>query len=186
MKKRARSEEANEAESLQARDPEKTRVRTLQRAVKLLAAKPRSVGELRARLLEKSWATPEAVDAALGKLQEYGYLNDREFARGFAAARVRQKPMGQRRVARDLAHKKIAKETANEALEKVFNEMPEGELVEEAIARYTATRGRPATRQEAKRLFDFLLRRGFSIDLVIDKVRALSTKSIDEDTASSE
>ena len=36
-------------------DPEKARERTMNRAVKLLAAKPRSVGERRERLLEKGW-----------------------------------------------------------------------------------------------------------------------------------
>lgn len=164
-------------------DPERARVRTLQRAVKLLAAKPRSVGELRERLLEKSWTDERAVEAALKKLEEYGYLNDEQFAKGFAAARVRQKPMGRTRVARDLAQKKIDKEKANEALEKVFEETPETQLIDEAAARYISSRGRPQTRQESKRLFDFLLRRGFSIDLVINKVRAVSSKEAADDEA---
>ena len=52
-------------------DPEKSRERTMNRAVKLLAAKPRSVGELRERLLEKNWTTAEIVDRVLDKLKEY-------------------------------------------------------------------------------------------------------------------
>ncbi len=83
-------------------DQEKARERTVQRAVKLLAAKPRSVEELRERLLEKQWTDAAAVEYALAKLKEYGYLDDDRFAFGFASYRVRQKPVGRQRLARDL------------------------------------------------------------------------------------
>jgi regulatory protein len=162
-------------------DQEKSRTRTLQRAVKLLAAKPRSVEELRARLAEKESATEEAIEYAIGKLSEYGYLNDEQFALSFAQARVRQKPVGRQRLARDLKTKKIDKELAAETLEKVFAETPEDTLIDEAIEKRVRLRGRPTTRQETKSLFDHLLRRGFSYDLIINKVRALSSQNLDED-----
>src|SRR5919112_317504 len=161
-------------------DPEKSRTRTLQRAVKLLAAKPRSVAELRERLLEKEWTDEAAADYAVAKLAEYGYLNDEQFAVSFAQSRVRQKPVGRQRLARDLKNKKLDPETAEQALEKVFEETPEDKLIDEAVARRVRLRGRPRTREESKSLFDHLLRRGFSIDLVINKVRALSASSLDE------
>ncbi len=158
----------------------------MQRAVKLLAAKPRSIGELRGRLLEKEWATKEAVEAVLAKLEGYGYLNDAQFAQSFAAARVRQKPMGRSRVARDLGMKMIARETADEALDKVFAEMPEEELIDEAIARYKNVRGRPVDRPAQKRLFGYLMRRGFSYDLIAPRVRAAATaEGLDEEEAAS-
>ena len=97
-------------------DAEKARERTLQRAVKLLAARPRSVEELRERLLEKGWTDEAAVEYALEKLKGYGYLNDESFAFGFAASRVRQKPVGRQRLARDLQLKKVSRETADAAL----------------------------------------------------------------------
>ena len=161
-------------------DPEKARERTLQRAVKLLAAKPRSVAELRERLLEKAWADEQAVDYALEKLKSYGYLDDERFAFGFASYRVRQKPVGRQRLARDLQTKKVSKETADAALELVFQETPEEELIDRAIERRERLRGRPATREESKSLFDHLLRRGFSYDLVIRKVREASAAPVDE------
>jgi regulatory protein len=162
-------------------DPERARTRTLQRAVKLLAAKPRSVAELRERLLEKEWTDAEATDYAIAKLSEYGYLNDEQFALGYASARVRQKPVGRGRLARDLQMKKIDRELAEQTLEKVFEETPETELIDRAIEKRTRLRGRPKTRQETKSLFDHLLRRGFSYDLIINKVRALSSAELDED-----
>ena len=173
--------EPEEARPRRAVDPEKARSRTLQRAVKLLAAKPRSVEELRERLLEKEWASDEAVEYAVKKLSEYGYLNDEQFALGFAQARVRQKPVGRTRLARDLQTKKIDKELAAQTLEKVFDETPEDKLIDEAIEKRVRLRGRPATRQETKSLFDHLLRRGFSYDLIINKVRALGAAPLEED-----
>jgi regulatory protein len=176
--------EPDEAKPRRAVDPEKSRTRTLQRAVKLLAAKPRSVAELRERLAEKESATEEAIEYAIKKLSEYGYLNDEQFALSFAQARVRQKPVGRQRLARDLQTKKIDKELAAQTLEKVFDATPEDKLIDEAIEKRVRLRGRPTTRQETKSLFDHLLRRGFSFDLVINKVRALGSAPLDEEEGS--
>jgi regulatory protein len=162
-------------------DGEKARERTVQRAVKLLAAKPRSVEELRERLLEKQWTDEAAVEYALAKLKEYGYLDDERFAFGFASYRVRQKPVGRQRLARDLQTKKVSKETADAALELVYQETPEEELIARAIEKRIRLRGRPATRQETKSLYDHLQRLGFSYDLIIRKVREASDAPEEEE-----
>jgi regulatory protein len=175
-------EEKRKARPPRVIDEEKARARTLQRAVKLLAAKPRSVQELRERLLEKQWTDEAAADYALAKLKEYGYLDDERFAFGFASYRVRQKPVGRQRLARDLQTKKVSKETADAALELVYQETPEAELITRAIEKRIRLRGRPTTRQETKSLYDYLLRLGFSYDLIIRKVREASDASV-EDTA---
>lgn len=161
-------------------DAEKARRRTLEYAVKLLAAKPRSEAELRERLLEKAWATEEAVEAALARLKEYGYVDDERFAFGYASARVRQKPVGRQRLARDLQMKKVPRETADEALKLVYDETTEEELIERAIEKRTRLRGPAKTPKEIKSLFDHLLRLGFSYDLISRKVRTASTPQDDE------
>jgi regulatory protein len=181
-KARATGEEA-EQQQQPARpiDPEKSRERTMQRAVKLLAAKPRSVAELRERLLEKEWTNSEVVEAVLKKLSEYGYLNDERFAFGYASYKVRQKPVGRQRLQRDLQMKKVPRETADDALNLVFEETPEDELIDRAIEKRTRLRGRPTTRAEVKSLMDHLMRQGFSYDLISNKVRRLSNAELDED-----
>ncbi|HEX8500816.1 MAG TPA: regulatory protein RecX [Pyrinomonadaceae bacterium] len=174
-------EERRKARPPRVVDAEKARARTLQRAVKLLAAKPRSVEELRERLSEKGWADEAAVEHALSKLKEYGYLDDERYAFGFASYRVKQKPVGRQRLARDLQTKKVSKETADAALELVYRETPEEELIAQAIAKRIRLRGRPATRQETKSLYDHLLRLGFSYDLIIRKVREASAADPEEE-----
>ena len=162
-------------------NPEKARQKTFDRAVNLLAFKPRSVSELRTRLLEKDWATAEIVESVLDKLKEYNYLNDEQFAKDFAAANVRQKPVGKRVLQQKLAMKKLDKETVQTTLENLFEETPESEIIERAIAKRLRLKGKPKTREDSKKFYDYLLRQGFSYDLVSNKMRELNSRSMDED-----
>jgi len=150
------------------------RRKTFNRAVKLLTIKPRSVAELRERLSQgKNAATSEVVDTVIARLQEYGYLDDERFAFSYASLKVKQRPLGRRRLERDLKLKKVQKSVAEEALELVYAETPEAQLIEQAIEKRIRLRGRPKTRAEAQKLFDHLLRQGFEFELVSEKVRAL-------------
>ena len=144
-----------------------------QRAAQLLTKKQRSVEELRERLLAGRGATPEIVEQAIERLREYGYLNDERFAQSYASLRLQQRPLGRRRLQRDLRLKQIDQATTEQALDEVFATTPEEDLIERAIAKRVRLRGRPKTREDAKKLFDHLLRQGFEFELVSDRVRAL-------------
>jgi regulatory protein len=161
-------------------DPGRARERVFQRAAKLLAAKQRSIEELRERLREGRGATPEIVEMVIERLREYGYLDDERFAHSYASLRVQQRPIGRQRLQRDLWLKKIDKQTAESALDQVFEQTPEADLIDRAIAKRVRLRGKPKTREEAKKLFDHLLRQGFPFELVSDKVRALSKSAVDD------
>ena len=146
----------------------------------MLAAKARSVEELRERLLEGRGATRSIVEEVVDRLREYGYLDDSRFAQSYATLRVQQRPIGRQRLERDLWLKKIDKATADAALDQVFESTPEAEIIDRAIAKRIRLRGRPKTRAEAKKLFDHLLRQGFAFELVSEKVRAVSKSELDE------
>jgi len=146
----------------------------------LLAAKQRSVEELRERLLAGRGATAELVETVIERLREYGYLDDERFAQSYASLRIQQRPIGRQRLQRDLHLKKIDKQTVDAALDQIFEQTPEADLIDRAIAKRVRLRGRPKTREEAKKLFDHLLRQGFAFELVSEKVRALAKSEIDE------
>ena len=148
------------------------RRKTFERAVKLLAAKPRSVAELRERLLQRRGTSKTVVETVIARLREYGYLDDERYAFSYASSKVKQRPVGRRRLERDLKFKKIENNVAAEALELVYSETPEEQLIDRAIEKRIRLRGRPKDRAEAKKLFDHLLRQGFSFDLVSEKVRS--------------
>lgn len=160
-------------------DRAKARERVFQRAAKLLAAKQRSVEELRERLLEGRGATKANVEEVIARLREYGYLDDAKFAQSYASLRLRERPIGRRRLQRDLWLKKVDKQAAETALDEVYEATPEDELIDRAIAKRIRLRGKPSNREEAKKLFDHLLRQGFGFELVSEKVRALAQNRID-------
>jgi regulatory protein len=160
-------------------DRERSRERTMNRAVRLLAARPRSVRELRERLLERSWTDEAIVDAVIEKLAEYKYLDDEQFARNTAVSKLRQNPQGKRRLQQTMSQKKLDKETVDAAIASAYDEMPEEDLIDIAIQKRLRTRGKPETRDDAKKFYDHLLRRGFGYDLVRTKMSGLAAGAYD-------
>jgi regulatory protein len=177
---RKRSEITPESERI-IKDPARARERTMNRAVKLLAAKPRSAAELRERLLEKSWTNTEIVDGVIEKLKEYKFVDDRQFAGDLALSKLRQKPQGKRRLQQSLSQKKLDKEIVEAALRSAFEKMPETELIDSAIAKRLRLKGKPKTREETKKFYDHLLRQGFSFDLIMEKMSAMAKQTFEED-----
>lgn len=159
--------------------PAKAYEKTLARAFRLLAAKPRGVAQLRERLREK--ADEPIVEQVIARLLELGYLNDEQFAAGFARSRLSFKPQGQRRLRQDLKRQQLDTPTVEQALETAYEEQSEESLIDRTIEKRLRLKGAPTTREESKKLFDYLLRRGFGYDLVMRKVRAASQQSISED-----
>jgi SOS response regulatory protein OraA/RecX len=136
--------------------------------------------ELRERLLQGRFANKTIVEAVIARLREYSYLDDDRFAFNYASLKVKQQPIGRRRLQRELSLKKVDRAVTDEALDLVFAETSEEELIDRAIEKRIRVRGRPKTRLEAKSLFDYLLRQGFPFELVSEKVRATSRAELDE------
>jgi regulatory protein len=151
----------------------------MERAFKLLSYKPRSVAELRGRLLEKDWADEATVDQVISRLQELGYLNDEQFAASYATSRLNLKPLGRTRLRRDLQRKRLPATTVESALDEAYTEQSEEELIDRAIDKRMRLKGAPKSTDETKKLFDYLIRRGFGYDLVLRKIRQIG-KDLEE------
>lgn len=177
QRRRSRTSPENAGKS--ASTPDEIRARAFQRAVKLLAAKPRSIAELRERLAERC-SSKTVIETVIARLREYGYLDDQRYALGYASSKVKQQPIGRRRLELSLERKKVDRAVAGEALDQVFAETPEEDLLDRALEKRVRLRGRPKTRAEAKSLFDHLLRQGFPFELVSQKVRAVSKADLEE------
>ena len=177
----SRADEARgEAKPRRAVDPERIRERIFQRALNILAARPRSEAQLRERLLAKPWATAELVDQCIARLKELGYVNDATFAESYANYRMAARPVGRQRLARELAQKRVARQTIDRALDDAYEETSEETLIDRALAKRLRAHGRPTDRQSAKRLFDHLMRLGFGYDLIVRKLRELQADVSDE------
>src|SRR5437016_5776853 len=91
--RRLKSKTSPDESTTRRMTPEQIRARTFERAAKLLAAKARSVAELRERLLERC-SNKAVVETVIARLREYGYLDDERYALSYASSKVRQSPAG--------------------------------------------------------------------------------------------
>ena len=165
------------------KDPAKARERTMNRAFRLLAAKPRSVAELRERLMEKNWTNLEIVNAVIEKLEDYKYLDDQQYASDLAVSKLRQKPQGKRKLQQSLSQKKLSKETVDEAISTAFEKLPEHDLIDQAIEKRLRLKGKPETREDVKKFYDHLLRQGFDFGLIRTKMDEVAKGRYDEESA---
>lgn len=84
-------------------------------AAALLAARPMTVMEMRRRLTARRYPA-EAVEAALLRLEQGRYLDDRAFAEGWVASRDRSRPRGSAALRRELLTRGVAREIVDEVL----------------------------------------------------------------------
>ena len=130
--------------------------------VRLLAARPRSVQEIVRRLRQRK-LPPNAVSEAVGRLEEKGLLDDREFAQSFARARA-ERGYGPARILADLAARGVERRVAELAVAEAGVGFGEGRLVQlEALVLKRARQlaGLPP-RVQKRRLTGYLLRRGYA------------------------
>ena len=135
------------------------------RALNLLGYRARSEAEIRDRLGRYGYAG-ETIDAIVGRLEELGYLDDAEFAR--LKAREKARRYGPRRVSVELRKSGVGEELAREIVEEEFAGRSEvGEARSAAARRYNG-RGSDA---EARRVYGFLVRRGYSAEVCAQVAR---------------
>ncbi len=145
-------------------------------AIRFLGRRPRSVKEVRDRLIMRQ-ASPEVADRVIDRLSSEKFLNDAEFAGWWIRQRTEFRPKPRRVILLELSQKGIPREVAEEALgaedTPYENDIEQAKKVgEKQIRRY-----RTFSRDEAReKLAVFLARRGFSWETIkrcIDEILAL-------------
>ena len=138
---------------------------TYDRALDLLALRGRSVAELRRKLIQKG-EDAAAVDEVIAKLVDQRLLDDAEFARQFARAKVVGAGASRRRISAELARKGVARGVADKAIDELGE--TEGIDLAGAINRVAEKKWRSLSKLDAetarRRLYGFLARRGFNPD----------------------
>ena len=135
-------------------------------AVRMLARRELSVTQLRERLREREHATGDIEDA-IARLSASGQLDDRRVARAYARTAATVKGRGRVRVQQELHTMGIARDVAAEAIAEVFGDVDERALIDKAIQKKLRTTGaraggRKLTLQERGRLYQYLMRQGFT------------------------
>lgn len=140
-------------------------------AIRLLARRPYAVAEIR-RSLFKKFPDQAEVDAAVARLREAGYLDDRKFARQFASFLVRNRAFGRERVRLELKSRLVDYRFIEEAIEQAFEETPEQTLLERALEKKLRTARLPLTQRKFYSLAQSLMRLGFRSDAIMKAMRA--------------
>ena len=126
-------------------------------ALRLLAAAPRSEKDLSDRLRRRG-LDRKAVESAVGRMRELGYLDDTAYARFFVEARLASSPRSRRALAFELSRKGVDRELAAEAS---ASSSDEDSAFAAAQRRLRALRNLDHS-SFARKLGAFLASRGFS------------------------
>jgi regulatory protein len=135
------------------------------RALHFLGYRARSRREVRDRLRRYGYRE-ETVEAVLRRLEELGYLDDEEFAR--TAAREKARRYGPRRVSAELRRSGVDAELAQDVVEEEFASRGE---VQEARSAAARRYNRGGSNAEARRVYGFLMRRGYSAGVCAEVAR---------------
>jgi regulatory protein len=141
-------------------------------ALRMLSTARRSRRDLELRLRRRE-SDQTVVADALGRLDAIGLLNDDEFALAEATAQLRNVARSTGAVKRRLRQRGVAADVADAAVDSVveIDEVDDAERCTAAAAK-RARQLRSCDRATAqRRLVGFLMRRGFSGDLVFAAVR---------------
>ncbi|MCX5713814.1 MAG: regulatory protein RecX [Candidatus Omnitrophica bacterium] len=137
----------------------------------LLKFRQRSEGEIRQRL-EKKRFSPQAVEETLNFLKEKKFIDDIAFARAWVTERLK-KPFGLRRIKLELRQKGISAPIIEESLKVAQYGYTEEEVVKK-VAGVRFARDKAVEPEKARRrLYGYLVRRGFSPEIIIEVLNNL-------------
>lgn len=165
-------------EAVAALKAEEETYQIIQYAYRLLSFRPRSVQEMRSRLLQKGWGE-EQVAKVLSKLEGDGYLDDRDFALMFAQDRVKSKFLGPTGLKSELFRKGIDRELISEVVENIYAQYPPAEIIHALMQKRGINPESTLDPKEKRRFINQLKRKGFSweeIESVVSKLRISSSE----------
>ena len=141
------------------------RALAMTRALNFLGYRARSEKEVRDRLRRYGYGE-ETVEDVVVRLKELGYLDDEDFAR--LVVREKARRYGPRRVSAELRRSGVDAELARGVVEEEFAGRSEVEQARSAAARRYNRGGSDA---EARRVYGFLVRRGYSAEVCAEVAR---------------
>jgi len=140
----------------------------------LLKFRLRSEKEIYQRLKRKRF-DEEVIKQTLSFLNDRGFIDDNLFAKAWIESRIK-KPLGLRRIRQELNLKGIDKEIIDSEIREIKKNYSEPDLVKE-IAKVRLAKLKGIEPHSARRrVYAYLLRRGFSPEIVIEALSSTLCK----------
>ncbi len=136
------------------------------RALNWLSFRDRSEQEMRSKLSQAGFEI-KIIELVLDDLKRLQLINDEKFALNFVKTRMLTRPMGEYLLKRELSQKGIADELIEKTKIQVFSEQTQFDIARELARKKKKQLQNVEEKKAKKRVNDFLLRRGFALDLII-------------------
>ena len=117
---------------------------------------------------------PQAIDLIVGHLIEHNFLNEERFACSFARGKHRIKYWGKIRIVNELKARNISKYNIDTALKEIPHNMYISSFHELAEKQWQNIRETNSLKKK-KKLFDFLMRKGYEPNLIYEKISDLNS-----------
>jgi regulatory protein len=129
-----------------------------------LSRRAHSRKELSQKLQRKGFPK-DIIDLALAQAEQQGFINDQAFAQSFIKKRLRHTPLGLRKLQVELHQKGVSPRTAKQAL--THADLQADTLCRAAAEKkWKSLQKEPDAQKRRRKLFAFLLRRGFEWDTI--------------------
>ncbi len=152
-------------------------------ALRYLAYRERSERELAAYLEGKGHAAA-VIQKTIRNFAKLNYINDRRFATEWGRQRIEGKKFGRARVRHELSAKGIANHIIEATLNSLYNSHPERDLAQDCASKKLASLRGLEPEKKARRLAQYLQRRGFAADIIRETLRVSAGKPQHENPAS--
>ena len=147
---------------------------SLEKGIFLISLKDRTKKEVRLKLEEK-YRNKAAILRAIEKLEEFGYLNDLDYAMSYIEGRT----YGKNRISYNLFQKGINKDLVEKAYSTLDEEKEENvedvkleKLIEKKGKKVNVNNERDEKKiKEEQKLIQYLARQGFSLDKIFKKLK---------------
>ena len=147
---------------------------SLEKGIFLISLKDRTKKEVRLKLEDKFW-NKNAVLQAIEKLEEFGYLNDLNYAISY----IESKTYGKNRISYNLFQKGIDRSTVEKAYLTLDEEKEENiddvkleKLIDKNSRKINSSNSRDEKKlKEEQKLIQYLARQGFSLDKIFKKLK---------------
>ena len=137
----------------------------------LLGYRSRSEKEMRERLKKKGFSE-QHIASTLKNLKQAGYLDDRALAQDLIRQAFNNKLLGHNRAKLFLLNRGVPDEIVNETM--AYDEEAEAQKIQKLIDKKMQTMGDFPGDKKKKKLWDFLVRRGFSYNTIKHALRNMT------------
>lgn len=154
-----------DTETLSRLQLESEKLTALDKALKHVSVSMKTEKELRTFLNGKGYLE-DVTDYVLGKMKEYGYVDDESYASSYAEGASKRK--GSRLIRLELKQKGVDGQTIDSALSSILDET---ESAKRCLEKYM--RGKPCDRATLTKAYRNLLSKGFDYDTAKQAIESL-------------